>query len=122
MCLEIACIYIYTSAVFRDRLYIYIYTSAVFRDRLYIYMYTFDVFRDCLYMCIHLLCLEIACIYICIHLLCLEIAKLKVELEEEYKSRLEANEHERLEMQKTFEEKLKEAQAQGVSIASVLVN
>ncbi|XP_041372207.1 kinesin-like protein KIF28P [Gigantopelta aegis] len=42
-----------------------------------------------------------------------EMAKLKAELEEEYKSRLEANERERLEMEKTFEERLKEAQAQG---------
>ena len=45
-----------------------------------------------------------------------EMAKLKEEMEEEYKSRLENNQKEMEEMAKTFEERLKEAQlAAGVS-------
>ncbi|KAH9524310.1 Kinesin-like protein kif28p [Bulinus truncatus] len=48
-----------------------------------------------------------------------EIAKLKAEMEEEYKSRLTNNEKEMEEMKKTFEEKLKEAQANsGASLQS----
>lgn len=46
-----------------------------------------------------------------------ELAKLKEEMEEEYKSRLENNQKEMEEMAKTFEERLREAQLAGVSIA-----
>ncbi|PVD36027.1 hypothetical protein C0Q70_02997 [Pomacea canaliculata] len=42
-----------------------------------------------------------------------ELAKLKSELEDEYKSRVEKNQKQMEEMQKTFEERLKEAQLSG---------